>query len=100
MTNATSVGGLITLQEDKVVLDDGLFEMLLIPYPKSAAELQALIRSLLLQDYEGAGLIFRHAARVHIRTPESFPWSLDGEYAPGMEEVEIVNQMRRLTFLL
>ena len=49
---------------------------------------------------EGAGLIFRHAARVHIRTPESFPWSLDGEYAPGMEEVEIVNQMRRLTFLL
>lgn len=100
VTNATSVGGLITLPEEKVSLDDGLFEVLLIPHPRSAAGLQSLIRSLLLQDYEGAGLIFRHAARVHIRTPESFPWSLDGEYAPGMEEVEIVNQMRRLTFLL
>ncbi|MCI8419064.1 MAG: diacylglycerol kinase family lipid kinase, partial [Oscillospiraceae bacterium] len=100
VTNATSVGGLITLQEDKVVLDDGLFEMLLIPYPKSAAELQALIRSLLLQDYEGAGLIFRHVRQVRVETPESFPWSLDGEYAQGEEVVEIVNRQRRLTFLL
>ena len=100
VTNATSVGGLITLPEEKVSLDDGLFEVLLIPHPRSAAGLQSLIRSLLLQDYEGAGLIFRHVRQVRVETPESFPWSLDGEYAQGEGVVEIVNRQRRLTFLL
>ncbi len=100
ITNATSVGGLVKLQEEQVVLDDGQFEMLLVPNPKSAMELQALIRSLVLQDYEGEGLIFRHVSDLMVQTPESFPWSLDGEYDPGAERVEIKNLHKRLTFLL
>lgn len=100
VTNATSVGGLVKLQADKVVLDDGQFEMLLVPNPKSAMELQALIRSLLLQDYEGEGMVFRHVSDITVQTPESFPWALDGEYDPGAERVEIKNRHQRLMFLL
>ena len=100
VTNATSVGGLMKLPEDQVVLDDGRFELLLIPNPKSPLDLQALLRSLLLQDYTGDGVIFRHASDIIVETPESFPWTLDGEYGPGQERIEIHNLKQKLTFLL
>ena len=100
ITNATSVGGLVKLQEDKVVLDDGRFELLLVPNPRSAQDLQALLRGLVLQDYTGGGFIFRHATDITVETPESFPWALDGEYGPGEARVEIQNLRRRLTFML
>ncbi len=100
VANSTSIGGLMKLQKEKVVLDDGLFEMLLIPVPTTAADLQSLVRCLLLQDSDGSGVIFRHVPRVTVRTPEAFPWTLDGEFGPGAEEVEIVNQQQKLKFLL
>ena len=100
VTNATSVGGLMKLPEDQVVLDDGRFELLLIPNPKSAMELQALLRSLLLQDFSGDGVIFRHVSDIAIETPERFPWTLDGEYGPGEEQVAIRNLRQKLLFLL
>ena len=100
VTNSTSVGGLMKLPEDQVVLDDGRFELLLIPNPKSALELQALLRSLLLQDFSGDGVIFRHGSALTVETPESFPWTLDGEYGPGEARVEIRNLRQRLLFLL
>ena len=100
VTNATSVGGLMKLNAEQVVFDDGLFEMILIPNPKTPLELQELIRSLLTQDYSGTGVIFRHVSELTVQTPECFPWSLDGEYDAGGEQVEIRNLHKRLTFLL
>ena len=98
VTNATSVGGLVKLKEDQVCLDDGLFELLLIPNPKSIADLQGLARSLLLQDFTGGGVIFRHVHTLTVQTPEDLPWALDGEFDPGGAQVEILH--RRLTFLI
>ena len=100
VTNSTSVGGLMKLQKDQVVLDDGQFELLLIPNPASGAELQALIHALVLQDFAGDGVIFRHVSAVTVTTPEGFPWTLDGEYGSGAEKVEIRNLPKRLKFLL
>ena len=100
VTNATSVGGLVKLKEDQVCLDDGLFELLLIPNPKSIADLQGLARSLLLQDFTGGGVIFRHVHTLTVQTPEDLPWALDGEFDPGGAQVEIHNLHRRLTFLI
>ena len=96
VANSTSIGGLMKLQKEKVVLDDGLFEMLLIPVPATAAELQSLIRCLLFQDSEGSGVIFRHVSEVIVQTPEAFPWTLDGEFGPGAEEGRIGNQQKPL----
>lgn len=100
VTNSTSVGGLMRLQKEQVVLDDGLFELLLIPNPSNAAELQELIRALVLQDFTGGGVVFRHVPAVTVTTPEGFPWTLDGEYGSGAEKVDIQNKPRRLKFLL
>lgn len=100
VTNATSVGGLMKLQKEQVVLDDGLFELLLIPNPTNAMELQELIRALVMQDFTGGGVVFRHIPAVTVETPEGFPWTLDGEYGSGAERVEIRNLPRQLGFLL
>ena len=100
VTNATSVGGLVKLKEDQVCLDDGLFELLLIPNPKSPMDLQGLVRSLLLQDFSAGGVIFRHTSSLTLQTPEDLPWSLDGEFDPGGANVEIRALPRRLTFLV
>lgn len=88
------------LDPERVVLDDGKFELLLAPAPTTAIELQNLIFVLLNQQYDSQGLIFRHVSSVHLETDEDLPWSLDGEYAPGLPVVEIKNRRQALAMLL
>lgn len=52
MANSTSIAGMMKLDGEQVVLDDGRFELLLVPNPKNAAELQNLIWALLNQQYD------------------------------------------------
>lgn len=98
--NSTSIGGLMKLDSEHVVLDDGKFEMLLIPRPQSAGDMQNLIFSLLNQQYDSQGLVFRHVSALRVEPEEELPWSLDGEYAPSSPAVDIVNRQGRLTILL
>ena len=98
--NSTSIGGLMKLDPERVVLDDGLFEILLIPSPKTAADLQSLVHALLNQQYDSQGLVFRHVSSIHLETEEDLPWSLDGEYAPSAPAVDIENFRQGLTMLL
>ena len=100
MTNATTVGGLLRLSREDVVVDDGKFELLLIPEPRSGADLQNLVMALLRGDYTGEGLIFRHVERVLLETEEELPWALDGEFEPGAGRVEIRNLQRLLEMRL
>ena len=98
--NSTSIGGLMKLDPERVVLDDGKFEMLLVPNPKTPADLQNLVLALLNQEYDSQGLVFRHVSSIHLETEEDLPWSLDGEYAASAPAVDIVNCPRAVTMLL
>lgn len=98
--NTLSIGGIVKLTPEQVALDDGLFELLLIPNPRTPADLQDLMVSFMNQDYAGKGLIFRHAASIHVETSDVLPWSLDGEYAPGVPSVDISNRRQALSMLL
>lgn len=98
--NSTSIGGLMKLNPDRVVLDDGKFELLLIPSPRTPSDLQNLVLALLNQQYDREGLVFRHVSSIHLETEEDLPWSLDGEYAPSAPAVDIINHPRALTLLL
>ncbi|MBO4914297.1 MAG: diacylglycerol kinase family lipid kinase [Oscillospiraceae bacterium] len=90
VSNSTSIAGMMKLSPEHVAFDDGEFELLLVPVPKTPAALQALTRSLLYQEYDNSdGLIFRHVKRVVAETEESIPWTLDGEYVPGAPKCEI-----------
>ena len=96
--NSTSVGGIMKLEKARVILDDGLFELLLIPNPKNPLDLQNIMMSLVNQEYEN--LIFRHVSSVSLETRENLPWSLDGEYAPSAARVEIQNRRQALAMFL
>lgn len=90
VSNSTSIAGLMKISPEKVSFNDGQFELLLVPVPKSPQAVQALIRALVYQDYESSeGLIFRHVKHVVAETEENIPWTLDGEYAPGAPRIEI-----------
>ncbi len=98
--NSTSIGGLMKLDPERVVLDDGKFEMLLIPSPRTPQDLQNLVLALMDQQYDREGLVFRHVSSIHLETDAALPWSLDGEYAPNMPMVDIDNRRQALTMLL
>ena len=98
--NSVSIGGLMKLDPERVVLDDGLFELLLIPNPRTGPELQGLVKALLNQEYDAGGVVFRHVSNIRLETEEDLPWSLDGEYAPSAPEVEIENRKQALPMLL
>lgn len=90
VSNSTSLAGLMKLPGAAVDLSDGRFELLLVPVPKSPQDLQKLIRAVAYQDYGSSeGLIFRHVRHVVAETQETIPWTLDGEYAPGGERIDI-----------
>jgi diacylglycerol kinase family enzyme len=88
------------LDPSRVVLDDGKFEMLLIPSPKTPTDLQNLVLALLNQEYDREGLVFRHVSSIRVETEEILPWSLDGEFAPSAPVVTITNHQQALTVLL
>ena len=89
--NTTSLGGLLKLDPDRVKMDDGRFELLLLRVPKTAMDFQGLVLALTRMQYDYPGVIFRHVEEVTVTTEEDIPWSLDGEYAPSEPRVEIRN---------
>lgn len=102
ITNSTSVGGLVKVPRDAVIMDDGKMELLLVPAPQSPQGLQALVRSLLSQNFSGenGGVILRHASEITVEMPDALPWTLDGEYAPGSKRVDISVEAHKLHMLL
>ena len=101
ISNSTSIAGLMKLPNQEVLFNDGLFELLLVPVPRTPAAMQALIRALINQDYQNSeGLIFRHVKKVTAETAEDIPWTLDGEYDPGAPYIDIGIEENGITMLL
>ena len=87
--HSTSLGGLVKLDPNRVKMDDGLFELLLLRLPKSPLDLQNLVTGITRMQYDFPGMIFRHVKNVTVTTEDDIPWSLDGEYAASAPKVEI-----------
>ena len=101
ISNSTSIAGLMKLSDEEVLFNDGLFELLLVPVPRTSAAMQALILALVNKDYYNSeGLIFRHVKHVTAETAEDIPWTLDGEYDPGAPFVEIGIEENGLTMMI
>lgn len=101
VSNSTCIAGMMKLSPETVSLDDGEFELLLVPMPRSPAGLQAIIRALVNHNYENSpGMIFRHVRHVTAETAEDIPWTLDGEYDPGAARIEIGIEENGITMML
>ncbi|WP_367924392.1 diacylglycerol kinase family protein [uncultured Ruthenibacterium sp.] len=89
--NSTSVGGLLKLDPNVVDLSDGQFEIILLKQPSNILELNDCLWKLNQQRYDTPMVEFFRTDKVTFYTPDAPDWTLDGEYAPGSEKIEIVN---------
>ena len=89
VSNSTSIGGKMKIDQSIVAMDDGEFELVLVPFVRSLEELSGLLISLLHQEFDPKYVTVRHAKKIIFRTEEDIPWSLDGEYAPSAPEVTV-----------
>ena len=99
VSNTTSVGGLIKLNENDVAMSDGLFEVILIKMPTTAIELGKIIVSIQSQKYDEELITFTHTEKIKFHCDEIIPWTLDGEYEPGANDIEIVNINKAITLI-
>ncbi len=100
VSNATSLGGMLRLAPDAVSYNDGLFEVMLISMPRTAADLQQIVFSLIRRQYNPEQITFFKTNHILFSMDQIFPWSLDGEYESGGNIVEIKNNPRAITLLL
>lgn len=93
--NTYSVGGMKGLPTDKVELDDGLFEVILVKKPVSLADVAGGLQALLRQaPVEGSAVLSFHAAKLTFTGEKPIPWTLDGEYG-GSQEINVVENNRQ-----
>ncbi len=95
--NTVSVGGLVNLPKDKVYLDDGLFEVLLIRHPKGIEDWQSILVALTTQEVvEGGAVIGFTAKEVTFRCDCPVAWTVDGEFGGQREVTQVRNLHREL----
>ena len=97
--NSTSVGGILTLDPNQVDMSDGLFEVLLVRAPKDLLEVTECITAVQKQQYNCRMMTFRSAKEVKVTTNVDMNWTLDGEMAPGAEEISAVNLRHAITLI-
>lgn len=91
ISNSTSMAGILTIAPDKVDLQDGLFELLLVRAPKDLAELSECISALQRQTYNCNMITFLSTPSATITAPETMDWTLDGEHQPGQRDIRVEN---------
>ncbi len=83
VASSSALAGALDFFGQKVVSDDGLFEVLLIRRPSSPAELQSTIASLREQNLNNELISFCRTDRVEIECMKKLAWALDGEKCVG-----------------
>ena len=89
--NSTSMGGVLRLDPKQIDLHDGKFEVMLVRKPQHIGQLIAAAVALQSQNYDNELLCFFKAAHLRISAPGDMDWTLDGEFQPGAEHIEIRN---------
>ena len=100
VSNSTSIGGLMKLDDRIVDLSDGRHEVVLIRKPSRMLEFNDVIRAVISGKYDSPLIEVFSAGSVTIACEEKVDWSLDGEHKITSEPVKITNipQAVRLIF--
>lgn len=99
ITNSKSIAGFKGLSGKNVLLDDGLFEVVLIKMPQNPIELQAIVTSLIMREANEKYIYSFHTNKIRIISSESIPWSIDGEFGGEYSDVIIQNHKQAISFI-
>ena len=89
--NSTSVGGILTLPNDRGDMGDGVFEVMLIRAPRTLNEIPEWLFAVQNQEFNCGMITFRPARIVKITTDPQMTWTLDGEKEEGHSEILVEN---------
>lgn len=96
--NTVSVGGLVNLPRDKVLLDDGRFEVILIRQPRTAKDWQDILTALTTLELSGDGAVVGFSAgEVTFTCDAPVAWTVDGEFGGEQAVTTVKNLPRALT---
>ncbi len=100
ISNSTSIAGIIKLDEKLVDMSDGLFEVMLVKFPKNIIELNTIITCINTGNYQNFGIDFFKAKELVIESNEPIVWSLDGERYEGQNTELIKNCNKAINIIL
>lgn len=89
ITNSTSLGGLVKLDKKNVHVNDGMFELLLIRKPSNFLDLTGTITDIISKKYRYDRIIFTHTDKVSLTSEIPLDFTLDGEFAGAIKQVDI-----------
>lgn len=100
VTNSLSVGGILKLDPVMVSMNDGLFEVMIIKYPKTPVELTRVLASLSNNDFPNELIGFFAAKHIKFTVDEEIEWTLDGERGSKGYEFEVENLHNKMKLIL
>ena len=89
VANSKSVGGMKGIAGKNILLDDGLFEVILVREAKNPLELQQIVAGLFSKNQDSPMVDRFKASKVIFESDKAISWTLDGEYADDHQLVEI-----------
>ncbi len=92
--NSVSVGGMKLFGNEKIKLNDGKMELLLINHPKNILELNSILSALALGGINNPHIVMKQVQNISFRSEEPVSWTLDGEYG-GKSAVTEVSVLKR-----
>lgn len=99
LLNTHSLGGIIRLPKDKVRLDDGKLELLLIREPQDRLTFAQVATDLLNQRFSHPDIVFRHCREVSFSFDEDVSFTLDGEFGGFHQELKVETLHRVLPLI-
>ncbi|MCR4862333.1 MAG: YegS/Rv2252/BmrU family lipid kinase [Ruminococcus sp.] len=102
VTNTASVAGMLSMSQ--FMLDDGLFEVMLIKKPSNPIQLQQIVKSLMNinEEIDKEYIKFFRTDKIKFTSlcAESVTWTRDGEYGGDYISNTIVNYHRAVSFIV
>lgn len=98
VSNSVSVGGFKGLNHQEVILDDGLFETLLVRAPKNLLDLNQVATALVSRQ-PNENFFSLQTSRIQFESTEPVNWTLDGEFGGAHEKLVIENLPSAVTIL-
>ena len=100
VSNAQSIGGIKPPKVERVVLDDGLFEVTLVKKPINLADLADGLQALTNPAADRSGALVQFQARTLTFTAQQpVSWTVDGEFGGDQLVNRVVNRQKALQII-
>lgn len=99
ISNSSSVAGFKGITGDKVIIDDGLYEVTLLKKPRSIADLTGIAQALLDSNKKSEYVYRYKTSKVRAYSLEPVTWTLDGENGGAHKKVTIKNNPNAITIV-